>query len=103
MDRKEGITMKGIKLIAISKKGKEALQHHIKDSVKLPWNQRVMFKQLGWSQIVTQEDPFTVEISLSNKRVRAIVKAEHITAEIQSVLKSQGALIDTDYTMEVEK
>jgi len=93
--------MKSIKIITKSDKGKLALEHHIAETTKLKKRTKLAFKMLGYTQEVTNMEPYTVEITLTNKYFQHLVKASDVLAKVSEAMGENGALLERDYIYEV--
>lgn len=93
--------MKEIKIIAKSKTGEEALDTHIKESLKTRLDKKLIMKQLGIVQSVICKDPLTLLVEFRNKRLQKIVQPNHIALEIKEALQKNGAYETKDYEIEV--
>lgn len=93
--------MKEVKIICLTDIGKRALEIHLKESIKLRWDQKQMFKLLGFSQNVTNQDPFTLSLVLTNRRLSSQIQPDHFTGIIKTCLETNGAKEDIDYKFEV--
>jgi len=90
--------MNGIRIIAVTDKGAKAIKQHYDESTKEKRSHRIMFKALGWKQTVISENPYTLELELTNRRLRAVVQDKHIISVIKETLKENGANDDDVYT-----
>jgi len=92
--------MKSIKIIALNEKGKEAIQSHYKESLKIK-AMKPMMKVLGISQHIISENPYTLELTFG-KRLGSILKPNHMLIEIQANLKENNVEEGIDYKIEIE-
>lgn len=77
--------------------GKNALEIHIRESRKIGFTQKTMLKQLGISQNIISNDPFTLSVNIKNKRLSQLINPDHILREIKDVMKKNGAEENIDY------
>lgn len=94
--------MKAIKIISKTEVGKIAIEQHVAETQKIGWKERMMFKQLGFSQKIISHNPTILELELKNHRLTSVIKPEHFCLQIEETLKDNGAVKDTDYMIEVE-
>jgi len=93
--------MKEVKIITMTPIGRAALEGHLKESARMRWDQKQMFRLLGFSQNVISQDPFTVSLFLSNRRLSQQIQPDHFTGIIDAALESNGAKKDIDYKLEL--
>lgn len=92
-----------LKIKACSDAGKIAIEQHLEESRKLRRDKRMMFRMLGFTQEITNQDPLTLEIRLSHNHLARMVKPDHLTREIEEAMLKNKACLHSDYTIEVEK
>jgi len=94
--------MKTILITHKSKKGKKAMEQHLKETKKLSLREKMMFKVSGYKQKVEKYDPLTVALEINNTRFEQPMFIELIKEDIKKALKLNGAKHNTDYTLEVK-
>lgn len=89
-------------IVALSDKGIAAVKQHIKESMKVNFMQKQVLKQIGYSQIVSCEEPFTLECNIRNKALARMLKVEDMISKVDEALELNGAKKDLDYKVEVK-
>lgn len=93
--------MKSIKIISITDQGKIALEQCIVEGMKEGKASKMMFKMLGYTQEVVENNPLIVEITLKRKVFQKILKAQDMINKIESIMRENKAIQDIDYKIEV--
>jgi len=97
--------MNKIIIIAISEKGKKALQDKGEQKKKemqkgSSFLLNRALKLMGYKEVVTNVEPYTIEISFKHPGAKAQIPTMAI--KLQEQFKGLGAEIEKDYTMEVK-
>lgn len=92
--------MTGIRIIAKTKVGHEALRQHQDDREKEPWSRRVLFGQF-YTERIEKEFPLTVTIEHKNAKIALALPFESLRVPIIDAMAANGATLGKDY--EVEK
>jgi hypothetical protein len=88
-----------IRIIARNENGEKAIQQHYVESMKVGRAKRMMMRQLGMRQEITRLQPYTLEVSISEK-LSVFMKNKHITEEINEAMLKNGATLEDDYRIE---
>lgn len=90
--------MTGIKIIALNKRGTNALMQHEREQLRHSWSERRVFNGL-YKQTVTS-DPLTITIEHKNARVAQLIPFESMLVPIVAAMTENGATKDVDYRVE---
>jgi len=90
--------MKEILIKALNEKGKECLREH--HHQKLPMKQKMLFKAMGYSQLLLEEDPYILCLRVCNKRMEEPKHLESLQAEI--IKGFPDIELNVDYSVEVK-
>ena len=93
--------VKQANIIAINETGKKAIEMHIESSKKLKFTQRMVVRQMGYVQTVTNEDPFTLEVQINNRQYQEMLKPDDFCRKIIEALKENGAENLKDYKIDI--
>lgn len=91
--------MKKIIIRALNENGKQALKTHWEESLKMGRVKKLALKKLGFSQIITSEEPFIIEIQAKPGSLFSCAKPNQCMQEIEEALLLNNAVINKDYVI----
>lgn len=91
--------MTGIKIIAMNRRGTDALMQHEREQLRAPWHQRRVFDGLYKQSVLTTE-PLTIIIEHKNARVAHLIPFDSMIVPIKAAMLENGAVINVDYRVE---
>jgi hypothetical protein len=88
--------MKGLLLVAITKKGELAIRQAVDDGRNAPLVQRKAYDAL-YLQTVVSHDPYTLRIEHRQEKFEEVIPPQSMFPPIQKALTANGATKDIDY------
>jgi hypothetical protein len=92
------LKIKEIKIVAKTNVGKKAIETALLEQRKLNWQQRSIFRMLGFKCTLVEKEPYTCEIQINNPSFRQLLQDTFVKPLID-VLELNGAKKDFDYEL----
>lgn len=89
----------GLKIVALTPVGTQALCAHERDRMKAPWAQRKVFDGLYQERIMAGP-PMVVEILHKNAKVAHLIPFESMIVPIKDAMLENGAVVNIDYRLD---
>lgn len=86
----------GLRIRALSERGKVALLEHRRERMRESWTKRQVFDQLYRERVVS-EVPFVLEIEHRVARIAELVPFESLVIPIRVAMRENGAREGVDY------
>lgn len=94
--------MKQIIITSQNYKGDDAINQHLKESKKMGWREKLIFKTAGYTQEKLTENPLTLVVTVNNRHADNPAFLSLIEGEIEKGLNLNGAKKDEDYLVEIK-
>lgn len=87
--------MSGIRITALTEKGKEAIQKHLVDKTKQPKSVRLHYAAIFKERV--ENNPYSLVMERRQTRVARYFTKDALASPIEDALAANGAYIGVDY------
>lgn len=93
--------MTKIILKALNQNGFSALRQHYRETKKLKFKDRLVFKTAGFTQELISENPYTLCLTMKNRHANNAIYVDLVLGEIKKAMQLNGAA-EKDLSIEVD-